>query len=381
MVVSIVDQLKHVIHSSNPEPAINSTLPNSSSEAGTQTNEANPNSPMSNSYLQDSMERIEENDAIIREYKSTVEEYKAKIEKLERDNETMQQKWNEAEIQLHEARQHQSNSYAQTEVIDDDYITEQTDLLRDHIQDVASLYFSGGPWKTHVKTDTKGVFDKLTPGWTSDYLKSGVLKPYFIEAVIWHHIIDKILNHPMTIWCKILGEGLLDLHKNIWHEESSIKHEAYHSMRVHVAEASLQVHGRNGYLIGDRDTASENKKMLVDKLVERLEKFTHNIKACRKEFELIIERAVGLAYSMTMAKAHYVIRLGDNLYAEKYHGFHSKAKSMEAIYIDEDEDWVNLPEPGKVHLVATPAVIRYGTSEGEAYKEGKVLAKARIIQG
>ncbi|KAK8075483.1 hypothetical protein PG997_010146 [Apiospora hydei] len=374
ILVSIIDQLGDVLNSSNTTPILNPALMDSSSRAGMQPDEANANVPMLSSKFQDTMDGIEENDATIEAQNATIREYKVIIEKLNADKDAMQEKWNEAETKLQDAIQHPSASYSLTEVIDDNCISEEMNLLSDLIQTVAEQRFSNGPFRATVKAEFKDFFDKITHGWAIDYLRKGPIKPYFIEAIIWHKVIDAFLCRPLVILCEATGDALQDLHRNFW---------SYHSMRVHVAEVSLQVRGKNGHLLGDSDTAMANRAKLVKETMKVLDPYTHrhNLLACQQEINTIIKIAVNLAYSMAMTKAHYVVRLNHGLYASEYHGFNFKPGSMTKIEEDEDKDWNDPPEAGKVHLAVRPALIRYGTSEGEDYDVTKVIAKAQVITG
>lgn len=76
---------------------------------------------------------------------------------------------------------------------------------------------------------------------------------------------------------------------------------------------------------------------------------------------------------MTMAKAHYAVRLGNVLYTNTYHGFRLKPASVQ-----------NMSRSGNntencVELVVRPALLKYGTSEGTGYDDVSVLEKARVI--
>ncbi|KAK7984355.1 hypothetical protein PG989_011757 [Apiospora arundinis] len=300
--------------------------------------------------------RIEEQDASSEKDKHTTQELKATIKKL-------RQRWQEAVTFPQKAKPNPLFSFALSEDIGDNDVMGPFTILKTRIEILADGCSSGGRKKKTAKAEFKVLFDRITPNWAEGYLGQRRCKKYFIEAVIWHKLMDAFLSHPLTILSKDM----------VLKTRDAGKLQSYHSARLQMAELHLQVHGRNGRYLGEKKTAMENRARLVTDLTEMLRTYTDNISKHQEKFRDIVDEAVNLAYFMAMAKAHYAIRMGTALHVDNVHGFAFKPRSMRSIA-------AHVPGDKVVDLVVSPALVKSGTSEGVDYdKSLNILEKARVF--
>ncbi|KAK6859630.1 hypothetical protein PG995_003266 [Apiospora arundinis] len=343
--------------------------------------------------LRDDKKRIEEQDAVSEKDKHTILEMQATIRKLqatieERDKtiqelqdmwKEVRQNWQKAEDSLQKANQNPSSDFTSSRDIDDNSVRKKLNTLSTRIEEVAKSYFSGSPMTANARAEIKVLFDRITPDWVNGYLRDDKhrkrRKRYFIEAVIWHKLIDTFLKHPLIILSKGMGTSLYDLHSKLWlsRPRNAEKLQSYHSTRLQMAELHLQIQGKNGRYLGKRQMAMEGRAKLVADLEAILSNYTNEICECQTELQSIVELAVELAYSMAMAKANYAVRMGAALHTNEFHGFAFRSGSMESIAA---------PVPGDdvVELVVSPALVKSGTSEGVDYEKSlNILEKARVF--
>ncbi|KAK7961950.1 uncharacterized protein PG986_002775 [Apiospora aurea] len=378
---ALISQLKNVPQDNNTSAvATDLDKASTSNTAGTQLGGSKLNVPdLQAVELQDARKRSQEQDVLVREHEATAKEheatkkeYEATIQEHEATIQALQQKWQQAETELEALKQQSSLKLSSSEDIDDKIILEGFKLLAARIKNMAKVYFSSGPLSKTANGDNKKLFDRIAFEWGNKYLKEPARKQYFIEAVIWHQLIDSFLGRPLAIWSRVMGENLRQLHQKIWVPSQVENLQSYHSLRVQLAEVFLQVHGRNGHYLGNRDTAAANKAELVNGLKEILKNYIYDVQRCQQELRIIVDKAVDLAYSMAMAKAQYDVRLSSTLYSDVYHGFTIEPASMRNFVVEDCED-------EEVELVISPALLKFGTSEGEDYGSSIVLVRARVI--
>ncbi|KAK8000515.1 hypothetical protein PG990_013115 [Apiospora arundinis] len=349
--------------------------------------------------IQELQDTVQERDDTIQGLQDTVQERDDTIQELqdtvqERDDtlKEMQQHWQKAEDSLQKANQNPSD-FISFKDIDDNVIRRKLNTLSTRIEEnFANKNFSGPPMKTFAKADIKILFDRITPDWAKRYLKDERRKQYFIEAVIWHKLIDTFLKHPLTILSEDMGAALYDIHSELWRRfNTSIyvnivnvptgskpleaeKLQDYHSARLKMAELHIRVKGKNGLYLGDGKTAVVSKAELAADLGAMLSNYTSKTKTSeyQTELQIIVQLAVDLAESMAMAKAHYAVRMGTSLYSDKVHGFTFRPGSMESIAGPVRDNEV-------VELVVSPVLVKCGTSEGVDYDRLNVLEKARVF--
>lgn len=391
---AMINQPRNISQDNSHSVIHNTTNP--SSDAATQADVPNSDMPESHSTeLQDSHTRIQELEALVREQEATASKQEATIKEQAANNqeyestiEELQQKWQQAETELEALKQQSSLKLASSEDIDDKTVLEAFQTLASRIKNITSVHFSGGPLYKSASSERRELFDRMAKNWGQEYLKEPARKQFFFEAVIWHRLLDKLLCCPLTIWSKSMGENLRQLHKTIWRKleillfrcdtantlivEKSEQLPIYHSMRLQVAEVFLQVHKRDGFYLGKKDTATTNRGKLVEELEELLGSYTYVIQRCQHDLKIIVDKAIELAYTMAMAKAHYAVRMSRVLYDVTLHGFNFKPVSMFNIV---DPEY----EAGVVDLVVSPTLVKFGTSEGEDYGRGVILKRSRVI--
>ncbi|KAK8104362.1 uncharacterized protein PG998_011395 [Apiospora kogelbergensis] len=346
----------------SPQHSANTAIPIlsiSTDQRGTQTDESK----------QEKDTQIKELEAIIQAQKAALQENEITIQKQEDRLQVTRQKWQEAEIKLSA-----SSNITVSEDIDDEMVIQKMNVISTRIQLMAKSYFSGKPMTDKVKTEHTRLFDKLAMKWGPGYLKDAARKQFLIEAVIWLKATQRLFCRPLAIWCEQLGTSLKSLHMTIYRESNFEKMETYHSTRIQQAELLKKVRSMNGDYLGNRPKAKLNKEAFVDELRYMLDKFAYN-NGYLDDLRTIIDHVVDLAYYMAMAKAHYSVRIGVAHYDGQFHGFRFDPDSMQAIHPG--------PGPGRRHLsvalVASPALIKRGTSKGEDYDSETILTKARVI--
>ncbi|KAK6821094.1 hypothetical protein PG987_015494 [Apiospora arundinis] len=336
--------------------------------------------------------RIEELEALRQEDTRKIRELEATFQETKDYNQVILKNWRNAEDSLQKANQNPSSDFTSSRDIDDNSVRKKLDTLSTRIEGVAKSYFSGSPMTANARAEIKVLFDRITPDWAKRYLKDERRKQYFIEAVIWHKLIDTFLKHPLTILSEDMGAALYDLHNDLWRRfNTSIyvnianvptgskpldaeKLQDYHSARLKMAELHIRVKGKNGLYLGDGKTAVKSKAELAADLGAMLSNYTSKTKTCeyQTELQIIVQLAVDLAESMAMAKAHYAVRMGTSLYGGKVHGFAFRPGSMESIAAPVRDNEV-------VELVVSPVLVKCGTSEGVDYDRLNVLEKARVF--
>ena len=346
----------------SPQHSANTTIPILSiftDQRGTQTDESK----------QEKDTQIKELEAIIQAQKAALQENDITIQKQEDCLQVTRQKWQEAEIKLSA-----SSNITVSEDIDDEMVMQKMKLISTRITLMANSHFSGKPMTNKVKAEHTRFFDLLAKEWGPRYLKDASRKQFLIEAAIWLKLTTRLLHCPLAIWCVQLGKSSRDLHKTIYRESNSDKMETYHLTRIHQAELFKQVRSMHGDYLGDRPSAISNKDELIDDLRDLLDKFAYNA-GYLNDMGTIIDHVIDLAYYMAMAKAHYSVRIGVAQYDGRYYGFKFDPDSMQAILPGTKPGHRLLP----VALVASPALIKRGTSKGDNYDSETILTKARVI--
>ncbi|KAK7914962.1 hypothetical protein PG985_012665 [Apiospora marii] len=335
--------------------------------------------PMSHSReLQDAKARIEE-------LKSENQKLKGENEELKGERAEVRTEWKKARGEIMDLEQQLKFKYASTGQIDDVFVMKQFRNLVVCIEGLAKDYFSSIPFSSKARSKAKAknvaLFDGLTQLWDIEYLGKPCRKQYFIEAVIWHKIIDKLLSKPLTIWCEEVGSGLAVLHKKIWHTKTRSWQDVgrYHDLRVHVAETYKKVYGCDGPYLGDKPDAIAKRNEIVSEIDELIQNYRPKEQHMHLEnIRDAVDKAVDLAYSMAMSKAQYAIRMGRALHVQEYYGFDFKPHAMQRI---ESGGWGEPPEPSTVDLMISPALVKWGTSAGQKYETCTVLWKSRVICG
>lgn len=85
--------------------------------------------------------------------------------------------------------------------------------LKTAIRNLVDSNFSGQPLSAKLKGEHKVLFAKMSSRYVEDYLKDFNYKRAFFEAVIWHKIIDRILNKPAMVYHNNFGKGMADVQK------------------------------------------------------------------------------------------------------------------------------------------------------------------------
>ncbi|RYP90203.1 hypothetical protein DL770_003666 [Monosporascus sp. CRB-9-2] len=241
-------------------------------------------------------------------------------------------------------------------VVDDGAIVSQWKELKFLIRNLADQRFNRPIKLPLPSTQHKQNFNLVSAVYPLIVVRRQYISSFF-QAVIWRFIAVDVFDSPSRVWGKPLGDVIDESNKG--DDLTNLQVKQYHALRAHVCKVLHE--------------NSEIDKNRIGFLTRRLNARVHQFDFVRQGPSLesiltkIITKASELAATFAQAKAEY-----------KAHGLYKGSSVMFTnVWMETTGDKVT-NRPG-IDLIITPALFKYGNSDGENYNEGTVLVKADVI--
>ncbi|KAL2130640.1 hypothetical protein VTI74DRAFT_6141 [Chaetomium olivicolor] len=221
-----------------------------------------------------------------------------------------------------------------------------------------------------------------------------------IQGLLSHHVYAKIISQPFFV-LRDAGEALQNVYREIWNGEMSHKGvspsadaDAYevNESESHIWRSKTlrllatpppnaqQGDGMHGYSADQKAVCHGVAREFYDSPAKHLIKSSINKDGnpdtqCFNELELIVQQAGELSYRLwsrrTVLRVMSLRELQHMPYKVGYD--YMKAHPLHRLYEDDDrcDGWF-------VSVVAHPAVLAYGTSDGKDYSTPRVWMKAEV---
>ncbi|RYP00061.1 hypothetical protein DL764_006611 [Monosporascus ibericus] len=238
-------------------------------------------------------------------------------------------------------------------VVDDGAIVSQWKELKFLIRNLAQQRFNR-PIKSPLPSPQhEEEFSMVSAVYPAIVMRRQCISSFF-QAFIWYFLAFHVLDSPSRVWGNPLGDVISE--SDAWTDS---KDKQYHALRAHVCKVLHET--------------SEIDKNRTRSLTRSLHARVHEFDFVRQGPSLepiltkIITKASELAATFAQAKAEYIA----------YGPHHGSNVMFSDEWMETTGD--KLTDRPEIDLLVTPALVKFGDSDGENYNEPTVLDKADVF--